>query len=307
MPSQTQAFTVALPTTTSITDDDIPPTPPPKSPSAKYLSSFRRFASTRASHSHSQSSQSRQSVSMSSEISSSEDSVPVMTPPDNSPGFVGNGAGGPLPRMRTPSTHSQSSNRPGSVINVPWPSISPKKNQGSLSRATSFAEKIFRGRKKSNTSIQFDATERMSGVEPLPSFNVIPELPNVFPPSPSLHELVLAAPDTDAETSFDSSLQPPPSTPPQASTRVSWMSTSTTSNDSSLIRSPLFDKDMFDAFPSVPQNVPSPATRSAIAGAGHTHSKQGSQNGSILRRTTSVSSTSTLGPHTIYREATDLL
>ncbi|KAE9386393.1 hypothetical protein BT96DRAFT_539601 [Gymnopus androsaceus JB14] len=81
----TQTVTVAP----SIYSDDIPPTPPPKSPSAKYLSSFRRFASTR-SHGNGVS---RHSVSMSSEISSSDDSVAVQTPPDNSPGFADSGSG----------------------------------------------------------------------------------------------------------------------------------------------------------------------------------------------------------------------
>jgi len=289
----------------SIYSDDIPPTPPPKSPSAKYLSSFRRFASTR-SHGNGVS---RHSVSMSSEISSSDDSVAVQTPPDNSPGFADSGSGLLLenrPMMRTVTTPQ--SQRPGSVINVPWPSLSPKKNQGSLSRATSFAEKMFRGRKKSSASIMssMDVAERMSGVEPFP--NLIPELPNVLPPSPSLHELVmLEVPDT----SFDS-LHPPPSTPPPhnrdatgppiPSTRSSWIST--TSSDSAT-RSPLFDKDVFDAFPSVPQTVPSPSTRSAIAG----HAKEFSQSGSIfgLDRPASIRSTSTLGPNTVYRESTDLL
>ena len=45
------------------------------------------------------------------------------------------------------------SQQPGSVINVPWPSLSPKKNQGSLSRVALFAEKMFRGWKKSSASI----------------------------------------------------------------------------------------------------------------------------------------------------------
>ncbi|KAJ4498552.1 hypothetical protein C8R41DRAFT_818393 [Lentinula lateritia] len=265
--------------------DDIPPTPPPKSPSAKYLSSFRRFTSTR-----SQGASQRHSVSMSSEISS-EDSVAVLTPPDNSPGFTG---AGPLFQTRS---RTQSGHRPGSVINVPWPSVSPKKNQGSVSRATSFAGKMFRGRKKSGAST-------MSSLDSDPSQNMIPELPSVLPPSPSLHDLIMP------ETSFDS--LHPPSTPPQnggrpsLSTRTSWISTA--SNDSSM-RSPLLDKDFFDSFPSVPQTIPTPHTRSVIA----EHSKELSQGSvafprqssssyygnksSTLGRAASTRSTSTLGPH----------
>ncbi|KAJ3993203.1 hypothetical protein F5050DRAFT_761987 [Lentinula boryana] len=268
--------------------DDIPPTPPPKSPSTKYLSSFRRFASTR-----SQGASQRHSVSMSSEISS-EDSVAVLTPPDNSPGFTGTG-----PLLQTRS-RTQSGNRPGSVINMPWPSMSPKKSQGSVSRATSFAGKMFRGRKKSNAST-------MSSLDSDPSHNMIPELPNVLPPSPPLHELL--AP----ETSFDS--LHPPSTPPHnggrpsLSTRTSWIST--TSNDSS-VRSPLLDKDFFDSFPSVPQTIPTPNTRSVMVGHSKEHShgvafpRQSSDGNassnyttesSLLGRAASTRSTSTLGPH----------
>ncbi|KAJ3982647.1 hypothetical protein F5890DRAFT_331006 [Lentinula detonsa] len=289
--------------------DEIPPTPPPKSPSTKYLSSFRRFASTR-----SQGASQRHSVSMSSEISS-EDSVAVLTPPDNSPGFTGTG-----PLLQTRS-RTQSGNRPGSVINMPWPSMSPKKSQGSVSRATSFAGKMFRGRKKSNASTmssldsgkmkihlagnKFLTSLFFSHVDP--SHNMIPELPNVLPPSPSLHELL--AP----ETSFDS--LHPPSTPPHnggrpsLSTRTSWIST--TSNDSS-VRSPLLDKDFFDSFPSVPQTIPTPNTRSVIVGHSKEHSHgvafpRQSSDGyassnyatepSLLGRAASTRSTSTLGPH----------
>ncbi|KAJ3972898.1 hypothetical protein EV361DRAFT_105629 [Lentinula raphanica] len=256
--------------------DEIPPTPPPKSPSARYLSSFRKFTSTR----------------------SQEDSVAVLTPPDNSPGFAGTG-----PLLQTRS-RTQSANRPGSVINVPWPSMSPKKSQGSVSRATSFAGKMFRGRKKSNAST-------MSAFDADPSQQTIPELPSVLPPSPSLHELLMP------ETSLNS-LHPPPSTPPQnggrpqISTRTSWIST--TSNDSS-VRSPLLDQEFFDSFPSVPQTIPTPNTRSVIAG--HGHSKEHSQGGvsfprkssdgypssyhgtksSVHGRAASIKSTSTLGPH----------
>ncbi|KAJ4478416.1 hypothetical protein J3R30DRAFT_2898002 [Lentinula aciculospora] len=146
-------------------------------------------------------------------------------------------------------------------MNVPWPSVSPNKSQGSVSRATSFAGKIFRGRKKSSAST-------MSSLDSDPVQSVIPEMPSVLPPSPSLHDLLLS------ETSVDS--LHPPSTPPQnggrptLSTRASWIST--TSNDSS-VRSPLLDHDFFDSFPSVPQTIPTPNTRSVIAG----HSKELSQ------------------------------
>ncbi|KAF5372800.1 hypothetical protein D9757_011118 [Collybiopsis confluens] len=293
----------------SDTLEDIPPTPPPKSPGAKYLSSFRRFASTgsstalRSQHSggaNAAATHQRYSVSVSSSELSSEDSVVVLTPPDNSPGFgvaIGSGSGTASLRehSRTRSRSANSRSQTTSMFNVPWPSSgassaesSPKKGQGSLGRATSFAERMFRGRKKSNGSVisSFETAEPLS----------IPENPDILPSSPSLHELVIP------ETSFDS-LHAPPSTPPHPASRASWLSTTT--NGSSL----LFDKDMFDAFPSVPQNVPSPMTRAAIAA---THSRESSYQGgegqpsldSIygkmkLGKVAGTESTSTLGPHNI--------
>ncbi|KIK62782.1 hypothetical protein GYMLUDRAFT_490708 [Collybiopsis luxurians FD-317 M1] len=108
------------------------------------------------------------------------------------------------------------------------------------------------------------------------------------------------------ETSFDS-LQPPSTPPNHPVNRASWLSTTT--NGSSL----LFDKDMFDAFPSVPQTVPSPMTRATIAASNSRESLTQAINGvafpahssdliygkPMLGRAPSTKSTSTLGPHNI--------
>ncbi|KAF8916593.1 hypothetical protein CPB85DRAFT_266471 [Mucidula mucida] len=110
-------------------ENEVPPTPPPKSPGAsRYLGSFRRLG-TKAS---------RHSVSTSSEISS-DDSIPVATPPDQSVEFgIRDGLSTPPPS------------------GIAWPSVSPTspKKGGTVGRAASFANQLWsRGRAKSGTSV----------------------------------------------------------------------------------------------------------------------------------------------------------
>lgn len=111
---------------------EVPPTPPPKSPRARYFSGFRR---TSRSSSTMPGAYPRHSMSTASELSS-EDSMAVITPPDHSLDFAGSGS------------------MNGSNTGLHWPSLSPRKSAGSLSRATSsFAEKLWRGRTKSSASM----------------------------------------------------------------------------------------------------------------------------------------------------------
>ena len=106
----------------------------PKSP-RQYLASLRRFASGGRASTGSNGTHPRLSASTSSEMSS-DDSVPLATPPDNGLDSAGSG----------------SSVRSSYGSGIPWPSLSPKKN-GSVGRAAAFAGKIWnRGRSKSSNS-----------------------------------------------------------------------------------------------------------------------------------------------------------
>ncbi|THU80626.1 hypothetical protein K435DRAFT_494868 [Dendrothele bispora CBS 962.96] len=232
----------------------IPPTPPPKSP--RYLTGLRRLASSGKTHAM------RLSMSLASEPSS-EDSAPVVTPPDVSEfGFPGNRRSGFI----GPSGGG-----------VPWPNQSPRKRSGASSVKSggsikggsgfkgSIGKMLGRGRTKSGNSLAstFDGHETPYK----------PELPAVDSPSPSLHEILL--PSTMELTPIPVIEEPSelpyaaPSTPPPRSSfsikqspqsidtrRASWIS-SQSSNTSSAAQSPLFDKEFFDSFPSVPQTTPS--------------------------------------------------
>lgn len=152
-------------------DDDSPPTPPPKSSpaSARYLSGLRRLASTSRSSMHG--AYPRYSVSTSSELSS-EDSMLVVTPPDRSPDFssaaqrqqqqaldAGLGPGGVVVAGAAGVVGAPGLSKTGSVL---WPSLSSKKSIGSLSRATSFAEKMWH-RSRSKSSVSVASTDEMAG------------------------------------------------------------------------------------------------------------------------------------------------
>ncbi|KAG7448342.1 uncharacterized protein BT62DRAFT_930424 [Guyanagaster necrorhizus] len=272
---------------------DRPPTPPPKSPRSKYLASFRKLAS--ASRSSTFHDASRQSVS--SEISS-DDSLPVVTPPDISPDLAES-------ETIRPGTGTGVGFRASAPSGIVWPSLSPKKN-GSINRASSFAEKMWRrGRTKSTISIASttDSDDRstlgtIKSVLPRlnrkpsapaisktttgatqsssPQDNIIvppvrsqslrslhfasqrPPLPppGTMPPLPHAYSDLLALPGASQQSKFDHALgshqgsHGSTSTPPRP---VSWATVS--SNVSS--PSTLLDRELFDAFPSVPQNLPS--------------------------------------------------
>ncbi|KAH7914041.1 hypothetical protein BJ138DRAFT_1001032 [Hygrophoropsis aurantiaca] len=177
----------------------------PKSPLPKYLSGFRRLASSsssRRSSSYMPGAYPRDSISM-----SSEDSVPVRTPSDSgsdAPGGPGHG--------------------------VAWPSVSPKKS--AMSRSTSFADKLFhRVRTKSNSST----------AETGKSFTL-------------------------SISSSASSKRTPVRSPSDASDVPSARPNSWAPPRDSLSRpASLFDKDIFDAFPSVPETVPHPPPHSHLS------------------------------------------
>ncbi|KAF9261466.1 hypothetical protein L218DRAFT_498929 [Marasmius fiardii PR-910] len=281
-PATSSAASTSSTSGTGMDSDDVPPTPPPKSPSGKYLSSIRRFASSSRSHAGASS---RSSVSNSSELSS-DDSVIVVTPPDYSPNFASSKT---VLETRTRTRSGSRSGRtilvggagtppPSGVVDedrasvitsasgsVKWPSLtsSPKKG-GSMSRAASFAEKMFsRSRTKSNTSSvnSYDPSDRyathehaMSRAHPPSSMPALP--PGVISQSPSLHELILAEPLTLSIPEMNEPQSPDPKSTPTVTRPPSWLSTSSAGTGSSSAYSRLLDKDFFDSFPPVPETVP---------------------------------------------------
>lgn len=258
---------------------------PTKSPRSRFAS-FRRLGSLSRS-SKDGNGPARHSMSMSSEISS-DDSAPAVTPPDHGMEFSS---------LMTPgSEFGQMGNGTGNGMS--WPSLSPKKSTGSISRAASFAEKIWsRARTKSGGSTfstkssmmsfaaeltpEKDRTEKVSSIGPPPPFS-LPPLPTVTEPeesrpttpsasqkklralpalpssavapsqpnTPYTQQQKLPTPKIDYLSSPRDSLLPvfeDPSRP------ESWMSASSLS---SVLPSPLFDKDIWDAFPPVPGGAP---------------------------------------------------
>ncbi|KAJ7641432.1 hypothetical protein FB45DRAFT_900204 [Roridomyces roridus] len=250
--------------------NSVPPTPPPKSPGytaaaaagggAKYFSSLRRLASTSKSLGPANSS-ARGSVSTSSELSS-EDSMPVATPPDEHP------------------------ISPASSSAVVWPTLTTKKSGGSIGRsAASFAGRMFsRSRTKSSASTvsSMDGHSHTSSppppmpqsasASPSPPALRLDSTPFFIPPIETEHQF----PTDDTPTTAmprSPPMRPPhlvltPSGPtsgesllpylqadPVESRPTSWMSTMSSGTSSSVAQSPLFDKAIFDAFPSVP-NMP---------------------------------------------------
>ncbi|KAF7306897.1 hypothetical protein MIND_00482200 [Mycena indigotica] len=255
--SETPDQVVILRTSTS---SDIPPTPPPKSPGARYFSSLRRLASTSRSLNVATT---RGSVSTStgSEFSS-EDSMGLQTPPDDHQAAL----------SPTPSTKG-----------IVWPSLKSKKSAGSLGKsAASLAGKMWpRSRSKSSTSTTSSVDTAPSPppvpVPPLPSPPALrlEPLPPSFAPPPHDADVITPVshpPNTSLPVQRMPSGRPPnlilhtangsthdassgflpaPQTAPE-SKRSSWMSVSS-AGSSSIATSPLFDQAIFDAFPSVPE------------------------------------------------------
>ena len=123
---------------------------PPKSSKLSRFASFRRMGSiSRPSTVYGHSTRHSESVS-------SEDSVPVVTPPDNNLEFGTKKSSSPVNEFgQIPENGSTTS----------FPSISPKKSVHSLGRATSFAERIWsRARTKSSGSNLSATSENAPGM-----------------------------------------------------------------------------------------------------------------------------------------------
>ncbi|KAF8969582.1 hypothetical protein BDZ97DRAFT_207974 [Flammula alnicola] len=251
---------------------------PSKSPKPSRFSSFRRLGSmSRPNTIHGGSA--RHSNSTSSEFS--EDSVPVVTPPEGSLEFT-------TAKMSPVSEFGHMAN--GSTTS--FPSLSPKKSIHSIGRATSFAEKMWsRARTRSNGS-NLSATSEMTDR----ILEDVPTLPPIGPPPALQLPLLPQQEDTrllnpprrsaSLKRSVNLPAIPTEAVPPlPAITSTSFFQTnaahaSDISSDSFLLPgstdstrpsswtsmssagslpSPLFDKALFDAFPSVPGTVPLPS------------------------------------------------
>ncbi|KAI9574207.1 hypothetical protein HD554DRAFT_9538 [Boletus coccyginus] len=130
------------------------------------------------------------------------------------------------------TTPSDNGKRKG--FGIAWPSASPKKGTPNVSRSSSFADKIFnRSRTKSNVSTADQVSERDSLYE-----SSQPSLSLSFPSELSAER----HPD-----SVDIGARP-----------TSWISPVSPGDSNSEFSpaSSLLDKDIFDAFPSVPQTLP---------------------------------------------------
>ncbi|KAH0826966.1 hypothetical protein J3R83DRAFT_4625 [Lanmaoa asiatica] len=127
------------------------------------------------------------------------------------------------------TTPSDNGKRKG--FGIAWPSTSPKKIGSNVSRSSSFADKIFnRNRTKSNVSTADQVSERSSLYE-----SSQPTLSLSFPSELS--------PETNPD-GVDIGSRP-----------ESWISPGDSNSEFSPASS-LLDKDIFDAFPSVPQTLP---------------------------------------------------
>ncbi|KAF8630772.1 hypothetical protein AX15_002741 [Amanita polypyramis BW_CC] len=257
-----------------------------KSPRPRLLSGIKKLTSSGSTKAlHAPGSYPRHSVSTSSELSS-EDSMPVVTP-DQSADFLHSDS-----REGTLSDSGQSY---GS--GVPWPSLSPKR--GGIARAASFAEKIWnRARTKSGGSTLSGSDSRDRNASdaqyvPFPaakgsSSNLTTATPSLSSQenlSSSLYKLDILPPSEplfDARSFDDSDILSPASLPnpyspaspsdalsPANGTRSPSMSVLTnphsprpaSDNESWLSEASQIDPELFDAFPSVPQVVPSSQER----------------------------------------------
>ncbi|CAA7271028.1 unnamed protein product [Cyclocybe aegerita] len=267
--------------------------PPPKSPKSTRFATFRRLGSITARPNTVHGAINRTSNSTSSEISS-EDSALAVTPPENNLEF------GLRVSPVSESSHGHSSHHGHAQKNsMSFPSLSPKKSSSSVSRATSFAEKMWsRARTKSNGSVlSSTSTDRThdEGAPRLPAFGPPPAIqlpPSLTSSSASTSQedvRVLHPPKRSTSLKHPSDLPPIPVSPPPPLPTVTSTSynkqapiqPSDLSNDSLLLSpskdntrpsswtsvssagslpSPLFDKALFDAFPSVPGTTPTPMT-----------------------------------------------
>ncbi|KAF7979569.1 hypothetical protein HWV62_41852 [Athelia sp. TMB] len=208
-----------------------------KSPSKglpRMLSGIRRFTSSSTARSLNGS---HSRISTSGSEVSSEDSASVNTPSENGLAF--------------PSMHPNGSRQSmGSGLGVGYPN-SPKKNR-TTSRASSIADKIWR-RSRNISNNSDNSNDIPSPQKPTPGMpanraNTVPKRGHHNRPT-TQHLPVLP------------SIPSPMGTPHTQDRPVSWMSHSSTSstnttNTTSTISPGLFGEELFNAFPSVPQQVP---------------------------------------------------
>jgi hypothetical protein len=198
----------------------------PGSPRRSYLSSFRRLASSSGViHNIFP----RKSFSTSSELSS-EDSTSVTTPPDHSNADFARTVLHPSYDTVVVSSSDLESSPPS------------KKNAG-LIRASSFADRLWR-RGRTKSSAEIPVRSHANVLPPLFTISAsdVPHHGN-GPSTPATdvphHENDPSTPATDASDLVD-----PPGRP------TSCVSVGSTSSSSPL------DRELFDAFPSVPQGTP---------------------------------------------------
>ncbi|KAJ6589015.1 hypothetical protein B0H19DRAFT_1102483 [Mycena capillaripes] len=302
--SKTSAQLLPVPASPALSMGDVPPTPPPKSPGfgggTRYFSSLRRLASTSTSRTMpGAGAGARGSVSTttSSELSS-EDSMGLPTPPDDgghpppsphlspqssphvgsgiawpslgskkSVGSLGRGAASLAGKMwhrsrsksstSTVSSLSEASSPP--PVPVPVLPTPPALKLDSTPfvippiQTTSYDHEHDPSDSPTSSTPIADPFSSLSTAIPTASTSV-PKQIGQRPPA-----LVLTS-----STSAPASLLPVPKTAPEKS-RQSWTSSISSTGSSSVATSPLFDKAIFDAFPSVPE-MPPPSRPLPMAG-----------------------------------------
>ncbi|KAJ7159821.1 hypothetical protein C8R43DRAFT_345581 [Mycena crocata] len=284
----------------SPTNSDVPPTPPPKSPGfgggTRYFSSLRRLASTTRALNSPGAPGARGSVSTSSELSS-EDSMGLATPPDDaaavnpatgsavtwpslsskkSVGSIGRGAATLAGKMWHRTRSKSSTSTVSSIEASPPPPLPipalPSPPVLKLDQTPFIIPPIqtsLYGQDSSETPT--NRTPNGGPHSALSSATPTASKPTQLPKSKSY-----TAPTRPPHLTLNSSasspgaLLPVPNTAPE-SRPISWTSVSS-GGSSSVATSPMFDKAIFDAFPSVPE-MPLPQSHSARVGSyGHANS-----------------------------------
>ncbi|KAF8163697.1 hypothetical protein B0H34DRAFT_696475 [Crassisporium funariophilum] len=270
IPHKAQAQRSKTPEAAATATNDLPA----KSPKSSRFHSFRRLGSmSRPNTFHGPSG--RNSNSTSSEISS-EDSAPVaITPPENnlefsltpkSTGSIGRAtsfAEKMWSRARTKSSGSTLSTASEVTDRMPEssPEKSPAAKKGSIGPPPAFElppipliSSSFD--KEEPTKVMNPPTRSTSlrhpmNLPPIPNSTPAPQLPNIT--SAALFDSYNPAHQSETSSQRQTFLSPALNDSTRPS---SWISLSSAGS----LPSPLFDKDLFDAFPSVPGTIPIPAT-----------------------------------------------
>ncbi|PPQ89439.1 hypothetical protein CVT25_012818 [Psilocybe cyanescens] len=287
---------------------------PTKSPKSSRFASFRRLGSiSRPSTMYGSSSSVRHSNSTSSEISS-EDSQAVATPPEahlefgalkylpaNGEYGHGNGSTTSFPSL-SPKKSGNNLGRAASFAEKMWSRARTKSSTSTLSVAAS--------------ELTVDDVPRLPAFGTPPALEIsLPSVPVVVPPSPERKSsLVLQPPKRSTSLRRSANLPPIPTEPvppmppiptvfqshtqapsdlpvleissdslfppgsADSSRPKSWTSLSSAGSLGSL-PSPLFDKEFFDAFPSVPGSIPMPEITTV---ANFPHQRNGSTSSSVF-------------------------